>query len=160
MLISISPLHTTGQGEDPTLGGTKNPWEDILDKASSEGSSLRMPFTDKALKIDKKAPYSKQDTNDVMEGRPKLPVACYRVQLVPGDPGKCALKPVALVKDYSRIEWIERGSVRLPTDAKISAIWYVYFLHLARRAVLLAVGTRKGNIACVFWPSQCTNTKA
>lgn len=59
----------------------------------------------------------------MVEGRPKLPVACYRVQLVPGDPGKCALKPVALVKDYTRIQWIERGSVRLPADARIAAIW-------------------------------------
>lgn len=58
-----------------------------------------------------------------MEGRPKLPVACYRVQLVPGDPGKCALKPVALVKHHSRINWIQKGSVRLPQDAKISSIW-------------------------------------
>ncbi|CAD7962225.1 unnamed protein product [Amoebophrya sp. A120] len=121
------PLHrllaNAHKGEDPTLNGQKNPWEDILDKASSEGSSLRMPFTDKALKVDKKAAFRQVDTNDVMEGRPKLPVACYRVQLVPGDPGKCALKPVALVKNYSRKQWIERGSVRLPPDAKISAIW-------------------------------------
>lgn len=53
------PLHRllskAHNGADPTVGGTVNPWEDVLDKASAEGSSLRMPYTDKALRLDKKA---------------------------------------------------------------------------------------------------------
>ena len=51
--------------------GTNNPWEDILDKSSSEGSSLRMPYTDKALKAEKKSvpqSYGKGDPQDQMEG--------------------------------------------------------------------------------------------
>ena len=61
-----------------------SPWEEIFDKAATEGTSLRLVWCDKGSKAD-----ITMKTSARLEGRPKIPIGTYSVPLIAGEPNLC-----------------------------------------------------------------------
>lgn len=93
----------------------QSPWEEIFDRAATEGTSLRLVWCDKGSKADATMKQSAR-----LEGRPKVPVGTYHVPLVAGEPQLCIpeLKENAAAK--TDCQWLLDASIRL--DGSISEI--------------------------------------
>ncbi|CAD7974082.1 unnamed protein product [Amoebophrya sp. A25] len=85
-----------------------SPWEEIFDKAATEGTSLRLVFCDKGAKAD-----LEKKTAARLEGRPKVPVGTYSVALVPGNVNESVPTLVKAPNEKGDIEWLFEASIRL-----------------------------------------------
>lgn len=85
-----------------------SPWEEIFDKAATEGTSLRLVFCDKGAKAD-----LEKKTAARLEGRPKVPIGTYAVKLVAGD--TTASEPIITARPDQKqdIQWLFDASIRL-----------------------------------------------
>lgn len=98
-----TPLYTAQQQWSEQ--GGKARWSEILDKASAEGTSLRMPYCDK--------PCGETGAIDTTEGRPKLPIGKWKVSMHPCRPRYCETEKIKLPAPGQEIEWLKMGSIRL-----------------------------------------------
>eukprot|EP00392_Amoebophrya_sp_AT5.2_P008908 g8936.t1 len=84
-----------------------SPWEEIFDKAATEGTSLRLVFCDKGAKAD-----LEKKTAARLEGRPKVPVGTYQVGLVSGDTVKSVPTVEKKPEEKGDIEWLLDASIK------------------------------------------------
>ncbi|CAD7938482.1 unnamed protein product [Amoebophrya sp. A120] len=85
-----------------------SPWEEIFDKAATEGTSLRLVFCDKGAKADLEKKMAAR-----LEGRPKVPVGTYQVALSAGKVNECAATLQNAPSEKGDIQWLLDASIRL-----------------------------------------------
>ncbi len=85
-----------------------SPWEEIFDKAATEGTSLRLVYCDKGAKAD-----LEKKTAARLEGRPKIPVGTFSVKMVAGDVNACEPVVAARPDQKQDIQWLVDASIRL-----------------------------------------------
>lgn len=109
-------------GQDQQRDMDQSPWEEIFDRAATEGTSLRLVWCDKGSKAD-----AMMKTSARLEGRPKIPIGTYHVPLVAGNPPLCTPELVDKPETKTDVQWLLDASIRLDGSIadipNVSNIW-------------------------------------
>merc|ERR1712194_428788 len=109
-------------GQDNVKGEDLSPWEEIFDRAATEGTSLRLVWCDKGVKADLALKSAAR-----LEGRPKVPIGTYNVPLVAGDPTQCGPELREAPNTKTDLQWLLDASIRLDGSLaeipEVSNVW-------------------------------------